>query len=60
VQNETNPSFRGDNVLSNFPQKEFQPSIEFKFPEKLQDMRLERNRARSNSRVADHSVSRTC
>jgi hypothetical protein len=58
VQNETKPSFGRDNIPSNFSQKEFQPSIQFMFPEKLPDMRLKRSSAKSNSGVTDQSMSK--
>jgi hypothetical protein len=45
VQDETNPSFGGDNVPSNFPQKKFQPSIQFEFLEKLPNVRFKRSQA---------------
>jgi hypothetical protein len=31
MENGTKPCFGGDNVPSYFPQKEFQPSVQFKF-----------------------------
>jgi hypothetical protein len=42
MENGTKPCFGADNVPSYFPQKEFQPSIQFKFLEELPNIRLKR------------------